>query len=296
MTYSHNSRRVLFGILPRRPTKSLQIPIYAVVLSYVLLGLAAISAIVPFFYVLSTSLKETRSLFSYPPQWLPWPLFYGNYQLLFTEHPMAHWLFNSILVAVAVTGLKLVIDALAAYALVTMEFHGKQVLMVVLLLAVAIPTASLLIPLFILVRGMGLLDHSLALILPPLANPLGVFMLRASMSSLPHEIFHAARLEGASEGKIFTRLVLPLIKPGLVVHAIYIFMTQYTSLLWPLVAIRRSENQVITAGIASLKGNFVVDWGLISAASLLAAIPITVIFILLQRYFMAESLAGALKE
>ena len=162
-------------------------------------------------------------------------------------------------------------------------------------MAVAIPVAALIIPLFFIIRDMGLLNTYWALILPALANPLGIFLLRSFIVSLPDELIHSARLDGASELRIFTHLILPLISSGLVVHAIFTFMLQYTNFLWPLVAIQTESKQVLTVGISSLKSNFVIDWGLISAASLLATIPITLLFLALQRFFLAQSLSSALK-
>ena len=261
-----------------------------------ILTIASIVTVIPFLYVLSTSFKETKSLFSYPPEWIPRQIYYGNYLDLFTQHPYLWWLVNTLGVSLAVTAIKLVIDSMAAYALAKLDFAGKRLLVVVLLLSVATPIAALLIPLFLITRSLGLLDTYWALILPPLANPLGVFMLRGFIASLPNDIEHSARLDGASEARIFAKVILPLIRPGLVVHATFIFLLQYTSFIWPLVAMHDLDKQVLTVGISSLKAVYTVDWGLISAGSLLAAVPITVMFVLLQRHFLAQSLAGALKE
>jgi ABC-type glycerol-3-phosphate transport system permease component len=280
----------------RAGRRSLELPGSYVAGSYAILTAASIVTVVPFLYVLSTSFKETKSLFSYPPEWIPQHLFLGNYSDLFAKHPYAWWLLNTLFVSLAVTAIKLVIDSMAAYALAKLHFAGKRLLIVVLLLSIATPVAALLIPLFLITRSLGLLDTYWALILPPLANPLGVFMLRGFISSLPGDIEHSARLDGASEGRIFLKVILPLIRPGLVVHATFIFLLQYTSFIWPLVAMHDITKQVLTVGIASLKGVYTVDWGLISAGSLLAAVPITVMFVFLQRHFLAQSLAGALKE
>ncbi|WP_162142419.1 carbohydrate ABC transporter permease [Cucumibacter marinus] len=265
------------------------------VMSYGVLAIACIVSLVPFFYVLSTSVKQTRSLFSYPPDWIPETLFWGNYQKILFEHPFLIWTFNTLFVALAVTLIKLLIDAMAAYALAKLNFTGKAALTGVLLMSVAIPVAALIIPLFFLIRDLGLLNSYWALILPPLANPLGIFMIRSFIVSLPDDLGHSARLDGEGEFGIFFKIILPLIKPGLVVHAIFTFMLQYTNFLWPLVAIQDERKQVLTVGISSLKANFVVDWGLISAAALLSAVPITLLFIFLQRFFLAQNLAGAFK-
>jgi multiple sugar transport system permease protein len=268
----------------------------AKLLAGLILATTAFTSLAPFFYVVSTSLKETRSLFSYPPHWLPDPLYFGNYLALFQKHPFGWWLANTLFVSGVVTLLKFFIDGMAAYALAKLEFAGKRLVLTSLLVSVAIPLAALLIPLFLITRSLGIIDTRLALILPPLANPLGVFMIRAFIASVPDELIHSARMDGASEFEILRRVVVPLIRPGLVVHATFIFSTQYTSFLWPLVAVRDLQKQVITVGISSLRAIFTVDWGLISAASLIAAVPLTVIFILFQRAFFQQSLAGALKE
>jgi multiple sugar transport system permease protein len=134
------------------------------------------------------------------------------------------------------------------------------------------------------------------LILPPLASPIGIFMMRNFIESLPRELENAARLDGCSEFGVYWRVILPLSKPGLVVLGVFIFMTQYTSFLWPLVTITDDNLRVLTTGISSLRAIFTTDWGIISAAGVLAMVPITIVFLLLQRYFIAGSLAGALKQ
>ncbi len=275
---------------------ALELPPSLIAGSYAVLIFAAVVTVIPFLYVISTSLKETKSLFTYPPHWIPQHIYVGNYEDLFTQHPYLWWLINTLGVSLAVTGIKLVINSMAAYALAEMQFAGKKLVIAVLLLSVATPIAALLIPLFLITRWIGLLNSYWALILPPLANPIGVFMLRGFISSLPTEIEHSARLDGAHEARIFLKVILPLIRPGLVVHATFIFLIQYTSFIWPLVAMHDLDKQVLTVGIASLKGVYTVDWGIISAGSLLAAVPITLMFVFLQRYFLAQSLAGALKE
>ena len=279
----------------KRNAISLQPTRLMVLVSYGVLVIATIVSIVPFLYILSTSIKDTRSLFSYPPEWIPDQFFWGNYEKLLQETPFLNWTLNTFMIGLVITILKLVIDAMAAYALAKLHFTGKRIISSVLLLAVAVPVAALIIPLFFLIRSMGLLNTYWALIFPALANPLGIFLLRSFIVSLPDDLIQSARLDGAGEWRIFTQIIIPLISSGLVVHAIFTFMLQYTNFLWPLVAIQTESRQVLTVGISSLKSNFVVDWGLISAASLLATIPITLLFIALQRFFFAQSLSSALK-
>lgn len=268
----------------------------ASVLSYaILLGGVAI-ALVPFLYVVSTSLKETTSLFSYPPDWIPSPFYWGNFESLFADHPFVRWTFNTLFVAATVTGLKLWFDSMAGYALAKMEFAGKRGVALLFLLSVAIPISALIIPLFFVIRHLGLLNTYWALILPPLANPLGIFMARSFIVGIPADLEASARLDGASEFAIYRKIVLPLIRPGLVVLGMFTFMLQYTSFIWPLIAVQDSERQVLAVGISGLQSAFLQDWGLLSAGMLLAAIPITLAFLLVQKAFVVNDLSGALKE
>lgn len=267
-----------------------------VALSYVILAIGVTIALVPFLYVVSTSLKETTSLFSYPPDWIPTPLYWGNFKSLFADHPFVWWTFNTLFVAGAVTALKLWFDTMAGYALAKMEFTGRRGIALLFLLSVAIPISALIIPLFFVVRYLGLLDTYWALILPPLANPLGIFMARSFIVAIPDNLEDSARLDGASEFTIYRTIVLPLIRPGLVVLGMFTFMLQYTSFIWPLIAVQDSKRQVLAVGISGLQSAFLQDWGLLSAAMLLAAIPITLVFLLVQKAFVVNDLSGALKE
>jgi multiple sugar transport system permease protein len=264
--------------------------------SYTIVIIAAIVSVVPFLYILSTALKQTTSLFHYPPQWIPHPLYWGNFKTLISDHPFLRWTLNTLLVSSVVTIVKVVIDSMAGYAFAKMRFAGRNALFVLVLATLMVPFSAVLIPLFFLVRDLGLLNTYWALILPPLASPIGIFMMRTFIEGLPDDLEHAARLDGCSEFTIYWRIILPLIKPGLVVLGIFTFMTQYTSFLWPLVAASNNDMRVLTTGISSLKAIFTTDWGLICAAGVLAMVPITALFVALQRYFIAGSLAGALKQ
>lgn len=265
-------------------------------ISYVVLLAACLVAVGPFFYILTTSVKHSRSLFQYPPDWFPNDFFWGNYGYLLHETSFLRWTVNTLLVAGSVTALKLVMDSMAGYAFAKMEFPGKDVLFVLVLAALMIPFSAILIPLFFLVRDLGLLDTYWALILPPLANPIGIFMMRSFIESLPGDLENAARLDGCSEFAVYRRVILPLIKPPLVVLAVLTFLIQYTSFIWPLVATSSEEMKVLTTGLAGQRGISSIDWGLVSAGGIMAMIPITLVFLALQRYFIAGSLAGALKQ
>ena len=263
---------------------------------YAILIVAAIIALLPFLYVISTSLKDTIALFKYPPEWIPSEPTLANFQNLVQEYPFARWMLNSFIVASAVTVIKVVIDSMAGYAFAKMQFPGKDALFLVVLMTLMVPFAATLIPLFIIVRNVGLTNSYAGLILPALASPIGIFMMRQFIETLPTDLENAARLDGCSEFQIFRRVVLPLVRPGLVVLGVFTFMTQWTSYLWPLVIATREDMLTLTVGVQSLRSLFTVNWGLLSAGAVLSMLPLVIVFLFLQRYFIAGSIAGALKE
>ena len=197
--------------------------------SYLVVILACLVAIGPFFYILSASVKDSRSLFHYPPDWIPAEFFWGNYQFLIEETDFLRWTMNTLVVATAVTVLKVLFDSMAGYAFAKMTFPGKNLLFIVVLAALMVPFSAILIPLFFLVRDLGLINTYWALILPPLASPIGIFMMRQFIEGLPSDLENAARLDGCSEFDVYWRVVLPLVKPALVVLAVLTFLIQYTS-------------------------------------------------------------------
>lgn len=263
---------------------------------YGILFLAVVVSMLPFLYVISSSLKDSASLFSYPPEWIPANPTLDNFRKLVTDYPFLRWTLNSLIVATSVTLIKVVIDSMAGYAFAKMNFPGKNGLFLVVLMTLMVPFAATLIPLFIIVRDLKLTNTYLGLILPALANPIGIFMMRQFIESLPGDLENAARLDGCSDWQIFTRVILPLMRPGLVVLGVFLFMNQWTSYLWPLVIGTKQEMFTLTVGVQSLRALFSVDWGVLSAGAVLSMLPLVLVFIFLQRYFIAGSIAGALKE
>jgi len=276
-------------------TRGIGPSLYLVVIYGVLIVAGAI-AIVPFLYVVSTSLKDTAALFSYPPEWIPSEPTLTNFQTLLDDFPYLRWMLNSLIVASAVTIIKVMIDSMAGYAFAKMSFPGRDALFLVVLMTLMVPFAATLIPLFIIVRNLNLTNSYPGLILPALASPIGIFMMRQFIESLPSDLENAARLDGCSEFQIFRRVILPLMKPGLVVLGVFTFMTQWTSYLWPLVISTREDMLTLTVGVQSLRSLFTVNWGVLSAGAVLSMLPLILVFLFLQRYFIAGSIAGALKE
>jgi multiple sugar transport system permease protein len=265
-------------------------------ITYLILIVAAAIALVPFLYVVSTSLKETVALFHYPPEWIPHEPTLINYKDLLRDYPFFRWTLNSLIVASAVTVIKVVIDSMAGYAFAKMDFPARNALFLLVLMTLMVPFAATLIPLFLIVRELQMTNSYWGLILPPLASPIGIFMMRSFIESLPTDLENAARLDGCSEFQIYRRVILPLIRPGMVVLAVFTFMTQWTSYLWPLVIGTQQEMFTLTVGIQSMRSQFTMNWGILSAGAVLSMLPLVLVFVFLQRYFIAGSIAGALKE
>lgn len=265
-------------------------------ISYIAVGINIFIAILPFFYIVSTSIKQSKFLFEYPPQWIPLPVYWGNFLYLLQKTSFLRWAANTIIVSVAVTALKLLFDSMAGYAFAKMRFPGKEVLFVFVVATLMIPFSAILIPLYFLIRGMQITNTYWALILPPLANPIGIFLMRSFIETLPEDLENAARMDGASEFEIYRSIILPLVKPALVVLGVLVFNSRYQAFLWPLVAGTSDKMYVLTVGIAMQRGITVIDYGLFSAGAVMALIPIIIFFLLFQRQWIAGSLAGALKQ
>jgi ABC-type glycerol-3-phosphate transport system permease component len=265
-------------------------------LSHAVLIIAAVTLVLPFYFVILASLKEGRALFEYPPVWLPIPPFLGNYERLLFDSGFPRWMANTLFVAGTVTLLKVFLDSMAGYALAKLPFTGRRVVFLLLILLLMVPFGVILIPLWSVAHFLGITNTYLALILPALANPLGVFLMRQFILGLPNDLENAARLDGVSELGIYRRIILPLVKPGLVVLAVLVFTEQFMSFVWPLVAVQSDDLQVVTTGVASLRARGGVNYGLWSAAAVMSLVPIAIFFFMLQRQFLARSLAGALKQ
>jgi ABC-type glycerol-3-phosphate transport system permease component len=252
--------------------------------------------VVPFYYVILASVKNNTQIFSYPPRLLPFPFYLGNYGQLLHQTQFLRWMLNTLIVAGSVTAIKVFIDSMAGYALAKLQITGKRVIFLVMIILLMVPLSALIVPLWTLIYRLGLLNTYWALILPALANPLGVFLMRQFILGLPDDLENAARLDGLSEFAIYRRIVLPLIKPGLVVLAVIIFTDQYMSFIWPLIATTSNNMELLTVGIANLHSRGGVNFGLWSASAVMSLVPIALVFFALQRQFLSRSLAGALKQ
>lgn len=249
----------------------------------------------PFVWMISTSLTHSAELFTVPPQLIPDPVDASGYRRVVSEFSLGRWMVNSVVVAVSVTTLQVMTSAMAAYAFTRFSFRGRDVLFAVYIATLMVPFQVLMVPLFIEMRYLGLLDSYAALILPEMAMPFGVFLLRQAFLSLPRELEEAAFVDGAGHLRVFARIVLPTAKPALATVAVFAFMGTWNNFLWPLVAISSPEKMTLPLGLATLSGRFVTEWNLLLSGATLSVLPIVAVFLFAQRYVINGVAMSGLK-
>lgn len=196
----------------------------------------------------------------------------------------SRYLWNSIFVTVVATALTILVNSMAAFALSKYKFRGRQTIFLVMISTLMVPLSVVLVPVFLVITKVGWNNNLLGIIIPAAATPTGVFMLRQYMLTIPDDLLHAARIDGASEWRIYSQIILPLAKPAIAVLTIFSVMWRWNDFLWPLIVLSRSEFFTLQVGLASFQGELNVQWNLILAMSVLTLLPITLIFSILQRY------------
>ncbi len=257
----------------------------ASIVLYVLLTLGLVLMIAPFVWMVLGSFKPQGEFLRLPPTWLPEQPTFNNFQRLIDQLDMPRFFFNSIVVAAAVTVGTLIFAPMLGYALAKLQFSGKGVLMGLVLATLMLPGAAILVPQFVLMSALGLVNSYPALILPFLAGPFGVFLTRQFFSGLPDELLEAARIDGASEFRIFWTIAMPLAGPVLATLGILTFLGSWNSFIYPLVMAQEPEMYTLPVALATFAtGQYQADHGMLMAGALVLVLPILVIFILLQRW------------
>ncbi len=253
---------------------------------HLLLIAGSILMLVPFFWMVATSLKEPGDVFIYPPQWIPQPVQWENYQETVTVMPFGRFYLNSAIQALSVTALQLLTASLAAYAFARLRFKGRDLLFLLYLATMMIPFPVTMIPNFIVLRYLKWIDSFQALILPPAFSAFSTFLLRQYFMSIPVEMDDAARVDGASSFRIWWQIILPLSGPALATLAIFTFLGQWNSFLWPLIVTNSEEMWTLPVGLATFQSQYSVQWHLLMAGSVIAVLPILVIYIVGQKWFV----------
>ena len=260
----------------------------------IVLALLAVFFIFPLYWILTGSLKDAITINARTPQWFPLEPTLDNYVRLFKQ-PAIQWLLNTIIIAVAAMALTCITAALAGYALAKKRFWGQTVLFSLLVCAMALPKQVIVIPLLQEMSALGLNNNLLAVILPTVGRPFGIFLMKQFSETIPTEMLEAARIDGASEVRTFVSIVFPMVKPGVGALAIFTFVNTWNDYFLQLIMLQRREVLTISTGIARLQGEVSSDFGLIMAGAALAAIPIVAVFLMFQKYFTQGITMGAVK-
>jgi multiple sugar transport system permease protein len=253
--------------------------------------LAAAAALLPIAIIVFTAFKPIAEVNAYPPTLVPGQWTLENFARIFEELPFARLILNSVVFAGGVTLFALVFDSLAAYALARIDFRGSRVLLIAIIASLMIPFQATLIPIYQLVADLGWVNTFAGLIAPRAADAFGIFFLRQFFLSLPRDLDNAARIDGASEFRIFRSVILPNAVPALLTLGIFTFVNNWNDLLWPLVFTTDAEMGTITSGLTLLTGpGGIIPQGVMMAGSLIAVLPLAVMFLMIQRRFI-ESVA-----
>lgn len=255
----------------------------------------AIGVLLPIIWMTFTAFKPESDIVSYPPTLWPREFTLQHFVDVWDRIPFARLYVNTIVFAGSVTLISLLFDSMAAYALARIDFKGRNVVLVLVLLLLMLPFQVTLIPLYDLLNGFGLTNTLPGMIIPRMTNAFGIFFLRQFFLSLPKDLEEAARVDGASEWRIYSRVIMPLARPALLTLGLFHFQYNWNDLLWPLIMSADVASATLPAGLALFMGQHVVEYGLLMAGSLLALLPVIVFFLLIQRSFVAGIATTGLK-
>jgi len=262
---------------------------------YALLIASAAFMLVPFLWMVSTSLKADEYVLTMPPRFFPQPLTARSYAELAELFPIGRMFFNSLLVAVLTTCGQLLTCSMAAYAFARIRFRGSGVLFLLYLATLMIPSQVTITPLFILMRYLGWLNSYQGLVLPAVFSAFGTFLLRQYFLTIPRELEEAAFIDGASHWTVYRRIILPLARPALATLAVFSFMGSWNAFLWPLFVVRDLEMMTLPVGLATLHGRWLTRWNLVMAGTVITVLPMLVVYLLAQKYFVKGVVMSGIK-
>lgn len=265
------------------------------VIIYALLILIAALMLIPFLWMLSASLKMNKDVFSFPIQWIPDNPRWKNYVDIWTKIPLLTFVKNSTKLTIIVTLLQLFTSSFAAYAFAKMNFKGKNLLFLGYIATIAVPWQAYMVPQFMMLRGWGLNNTHLAIICLQAFSAFGVFLMKQFYEGVPTELCEAARIDGLTEYGIWFRVMLPLSKPALSTLTIFTFVSTWNDFLGPLIYLTKNEVKTIQIGLRMFISQYSAEYGLIMAASVIALIPVLIIFLALQKYFVQGVAATGIK-
>ena len=272
-------------------------PTYIVLktLLYVVLIALALFTLIPFVWMVSASLKLDREVFSYPIRWVPEVFHWENYQLIWSKVPLLTYFKNTATIALLVTFIQTLTSSFAAYAFAKLRFKGRNTLFICYVATIAVPWQTYMLPQFILMRSMGLYDTLWAIVVLQSFSAFGVFLMRQFYQGIPTELCEAARIDGLSEYGIWARIMLPLSKAAIATLVIFTFIGTWNDYMGPMIYLTRDVNKTIQVGLRRFIQENSSDYHLIMAASLCSLLPVSVVFLCLQKYFIEGIATSGLK-
>jgi ABC-type glycerol-3-phosphate transport system permease component len=252
-------------------------------------------SLVPIYWIIATSLKPESMIEQWPPSWIPRPLTFANYVTVFNDLPIARFFLNSVVIAAAMMVSNVVLCSVAGYTFARKSFRGSNVLFLLIVGSMMVPTAVRLIPDYIITAKLGMMNTYQGIILPTAVTGFGIFMMRQFFMALPREVEDAARIDGCTEWGVLFRVVMPMARPAVTSLALFALVWSVEDVLWPLVVTNDVEMRPLQVGITQYLNNEYTVWGPMSAVTTVAMVPFVLLFVLLQRHFIRGLTAGAVK-
>jgi len=265
------------------------------VLRYAGLALIACFFFLPILWVLVSSLKTQSELFTYPLTILPAHPTLSNFSAALEDHALLRYFGNSSFVAVVATLITIAINLMAGYALSKYYFPGRDIIFYVMIGTLMIPLQAIMVPIFLLLKKLGMLNTLWGVIIPPAATPTGIFLARQYIMTIPNSLIEAARIDGAREGRIFRSVIVPLAKPIVATLAIFSFMWRWNDFLWPFIVISNKSKMTLQLALANFVGQYQINWASLLSLTVITMIPMVVVFLALQKYFVTGLTAGGVK-
>lgn len=260
-----------------------------------ILSFMALLAFIPLYWMVITALTEPSLTMEFPPEIIPKKIVFTNFAELFQRKIIFRWTFNSFFVTGLVTVLQIFFCSLAGYSLAKKRFPGANIIFLIYIASMMIPAQVTLVPLYILISKFNMINTFYGLIFPGLAAPFGVFLMRQFMISIPNDIIDAAKIDGANEFQTYTKVILPMSKPALAVLGIFTFVKEWNKFLWPLIVTNTNDMKTLQAGLALLQEEVPLKYSYLMAGATYSAIPMIIIFLVFQKYFLRGITVGSIK-
>ena len=262
---------------------------------YVVMIVLSFFMVLPLFWMITTSLKDSGALTAIPIEWIPKKVTFDSFRKLFEIFPFGKAFLNSVIVSVSITIVNVFSACMAAYVFAKIPFKGRELLFGIFLITMMIPGSVTLIPNYLILRSFHLLNSYLGLILPSFFNIFGIFMLRQSMRQIPDDFIDAAVIDGASQWRIFFNVIIPLSRPMIATLFVITFMGAWNDYLWPLIVLTDKSKMTLPVALSMLNGQYSTEYNLLMAGALISFVPIIIVYAFAQRYFEEGLTAGGLK-